>query len=113
MISKNTKLSVWKYFKIGDTIINSDDGIFQNKKFEIFGLHGNLYCPLLSVYFLGKNNKNGTRKKCNVCVQDAKLINAVKRPLKKMNKEGLIKMVNLGNLEAKREMMIRINNKMF
>ena len=49
--------------------------------------------------------------KCNFDVRELRLIGAVKRPLKKVEKKTLIRMMAKGVVEAKRELKIRVNNK--
>ena len=49
--------------------------------------------------------------KCNFDVRELRLIGAAKRPLKKVEKKTLIRMMSKGVIEAKRELKIRVNNK--
>lgn len=105
----NTDPKVWKYFKHGDIVRDSDDSIWGKKLFEVHSFHGNWYCPLMSVYFCGKPKTNGNM--CNFDIREAKLITAPHRPFRKMNKKALIKLMGKGNVEARREFMMRVNTK--
>lgn len=100
--------SIWKYFKIGDIVINRS--IWgSNKKFVIDKMYGNAYCPILDVHTANMPKTIG-----NTCLfnpNDTTLISAPKRPLSKLNKKMLLKMVRKGNIEAKRELLIRLYNK--
>ena len=96
------------YIKIGDVVKDEENSIWGEKLFTVHYLHGNDYLPLASTTFYGKE-----RSITNTVVFDVrqlKLIGAEKRPLQKLPKKTLIKIMNK-NIEAKREFMIRINNK--
>ena len=100
--------SVFKYFKIGDYVINK--GVWgTKKKFIIDKMYGNAYCPILDVHPAYESKTNG-----NTCLFDifmTKLVGARKRPLAKLKKEVVMKMMRKGNVEAKREFLIRAYNK--
>lgn len=104
---KNTDPKIWKYFRHKDIV--KEESIWGNKLFEVNGFFGNSYCPLISVYMCGKPRRN--KNKCNFDVRLTKLITAPHRPFRKMSKEVLLKLMKKGNIEAKREFMMRINNK--
>jgi len=106
---ENIDPNVWKYFKKGDIIRDEDDSIWGNKLFEIYFFHGNDYLPLVSAYFVGKSKTNVNM--CNFDIRKSKLIRALHRPLKKLKKSVLIMLIKKGNIEAKREFMIRLNTK--
>lgn len=96
------------YIKIGDIVKDGPNSIWGDKLFTVHYLHGNDYLPLASTTFYGKE-----RSISNAVLFDArqlKLMGAEKRPLQKLPKKTLIKIMNK-NIEAKREFMIRINNK--
>ena len=103
----NTDPKVWKYFKHGDIV--KDEYVWGDKLFEVHSFHGNWYCPLMSVYMCGKPKTNGNM--CNFDVRLTKLITAPHRPLRKIPKKTLVKLMSRGNLEAKREFIMRINSK--
>lgn len=99
----------WKYLKKGDIVRN--ESVWGNKLFEVNSLHGNWYCPLITVYMLGKPKKN--ENMCNFNANDTKLITTNNRPFKRLFKKNLLKLVSRGNIEARRELMIRVNTKSF
>ena len=107
----NTDHKVWKYFKVGDIVRDGDDSVWGKTKFEIYGFHGNWYCPLLSAYIYNKFYPSGNKQKCNLDVREAKLINAPHRPFRNMKKVPLLKLMSKGNVEARREFLIRVNTK--
>lgn len=98
---------IWKYFKIGDIVRNPE--IWGKKLFVIHGLGGNAYCPELYVHDYGCMKTPG--RSCNFSVNMTKLYNAPKRPFRKLDKAMLIKVMNKGNIEAKREFFIRLNQR--
>ena len=65
--------------------------------------------PIAYVHQLGKPDTN--KYKCNFDVRELRLVGAAKRPLKKVEKKTLIRMMSKGVIEAKRELKIRVNNK--
>lgn len=100
--------SPWKYFKIGDIVINKEVwGI--SKKFVVDKMYGNNYCPIIEVHPLYERKTNGNT--CLFSVSLTRLIGASKRPLSKLKKEIVIKMMKRGNIDAKREFLIRLYNK--
>lgn len=103
----NTDPKVWKYFKHGDIV--KDEYVWGDKLFEAHSFHGNWYCPLMSVYMCGKPKTNGNM--CNFDVRETKLITAPHRPFRKIPKKTLVKLMSKGNVEAKREFIMRINSK--
>lgn len=104
-------MSNWKYFKIGDVVKDSSDSIWGNTKFVVKSFLGNWYCPILHCHIVGKFYRNGKPQECNIDARAARLINSDCRPLKKIPKNVLSKIMNKGNIEAKREFMIRLNTK--
>lgn len=109
MPKENKDKKIWKYFKYGDVVRDSENSVWGNKLFVVYFFHGNDYCPLVSAYFQGKEKNNSNV--CNLDVREIKLISAPKRPFKNINKKSLLKLMKKGNMEAKREFMIRLNNK--
>lgn len=96
-----------QYFKVGDTVRLPD--VWGKTLFVIDSFNGNSYLPLASVHFLKKPIANGNR--CNFDIRDMMLINAPKRPLKNIDKKVLAKLYVKSNIEAKREFLIRKNNR--
>ena len=100
--------TIWKYFKIGDIVkypeIWGDDKIFQ-----VYKLSGNSYSPILNVYFY--NKPKTTSNLCNFDARKAKLYDSPRRPFRKLSLSNLVKIMNKGNVEAKREFLIRVQHK--
>ena len=109
MAKDNDNPAVWRYFKIGDIVRDEPDSIWDKKLFEVSSFHGNYYLPLASVYFVGKPKTNGNM--CNFDIRTMRLITAKKRPFKNLDRKKLIKLMNRGVVEAKREFMMRLNTK--
>lgn len=104
----NTDKGVWRYFRQGDIV--RCEYVWGRTLFEVHGFHGNEYCPLLTVYMLGK--PRDTAHMCNFDVRKTKLIAASQRPLKGVpSRVQLLKMMAAGNIDARRELMIRLNAK--
>ena len=100
--------SIFKYFKVGDYVINKE--IWDSKKkFIIDKMYGNAYCPILDVHPAYESKTNGNT--CLFTVSMTKLVGASKRPLAKLKKDIIMKMMRKGNVEAKREFLIRAYNK--
>ena len=104
----NNNPAIFKYFKVGDTVLDFPHSCWGNTKFTIRSFHGNAYLPLASVHQIGKPDTD-----CDISfsVREMRLFGAVKRPFRKTDKGVLIKMMNKGVVEAKREFMIRLNTK--
>jgi len=100
--------SIFKYFKIGDYVINKEVW-GSKKKFVIDKMYGNAYCPILDAHPAYESKTNGNT--CLFGVSMTKLVGAHKRPLAKLKKEVVMKMMRKGNVEAKREFLIRAYNK--
>lgn len=100
--------SIFKYFKKGDYVINK--GVWgTKKKFVVDEMYGNAYCPILDVHPACESKTNGNT--CLFRVSMTKLVDAPKRPFAKLKKEVVMKMLRKGNVEAKRELLIRAYNK--
>ena len=101
-------VNFWKYFKVNDVVIN--EAVWgHNKKFIVDKMYGNTYCPIIEVHPISENKTNGNT--CLFSVDGTKLADCWKRPLKKLQKDRVIKLMKKGNVEAKREFLIRIFNK--
>lgn len=96
----------FRHFKIGDIIVCKS--IWGDKKFIVDKMYGNEWCPILDSHELGKERQTSTI--CLLNPNFCKLVSA-KRPLSKLKKEVLIKLLKNGNIEAKREFEIRVYNK--
>lgn len=106
---ENTDSKIFKYFKVGDTIIDYPGSCWGSVRFTIRSFFGNDYLPLVHVHQVGKEDTN--RYMCNFDVRLIRLVGAPKRPFRKIKKRTLINMMNKGIVEAKREFMIRLNTK--
>lgn len=95
--------NIHKYFKVGDIVRNED--IWGKQLFIVDKLFGNAYQPLLIVRPYGQPKTVGTM--CNFVLSMTKLIDCPKRPLKKISQSTLIKLLRNGNVEAKREFIMR------
>ena len=101
--------SIYKYFQVGDIVKDCPESCWGETKFIIRSFYGNWYLPIAYVHQLGKPDTN--KYKCNFDVRELRLVGAAKRPLKKVEKKTLIRMMSKGVIEAKRELKIRVNNK--
>ena len=97
-------------YKIGDIVrLKEKDGWWKNTSFEITAFHGNRYCPMCLTNIVGKFYSNGKPQQCNLDTRDITLLGSKKRPLRRIKKVLLIKLLQKNNVEAKREFLIRSN----
>lgn len=95
------------------TVFRKDDVVidpscyYPNKKWVVSKLTGNDYCPELFVF--AKGLPRTTRNCCNLDRRTAQLIDATKRPFRKIPMKTLLKLRLSGNVEAEREFEMRIN----
>ena len=101
--------SIYKYFRIGDIVLDYSGSIWGNMHFRIESFHGNWYLPLAYVQQVGYPETN--KYKCNFDIRDLRLIGAERRPLRKIEQKSLIRLMSRGIMEAKREFFIRKNIK--
>lgn len=94
---------VHKYFKIGDIV--KCEVIWGNQLFTVHGFGGNAYFPELYVHSYGKPQTISNT--CNFDLRITKLVDSNKRPLKKIDKKIIVRMIRKGNEEAKRELIMR------
>lgn len=106
---ENSNSNTWRYFKVGDIIRDAEDSVWGNKTFEICSLIGNEYLPIAHSHILGKPKTNINM--CNLLISRIRLVGSPVRKFSKLNKIALMKLMQKNNLEAKREFMIRLNNK--
>lgn len=111
MPKNNDNPSVWGYLKPGDIVKDFKGSIWKDTTFEITFFHGNWYCPLVLTNICGRYYPNGNPERCNLYAREVRLVDAPKRPFRKLNKVTLCKLVAKGNIEAKREFKIRVNTK--
>lgn len=100
---------IHKYFRVGDVVMNED--IWGTRLFVIDSFGGNRYLPEAYVHMHGRVKTIGNS--CNWDIRYTTLIDAPKRPFKKLKKEILLKFLKKGNEEAKREFIIRANKKKY
>lgn len=94
-------------YKIGDIV--SCPSIWGDKStFVIENFWGNDYCRM--AYAQRRHQPPLARYKCNLNVSDILLLDAPRRPLRKLTDRQLEMLDGRGNIEAKRELLIR-NNK--
>lgn len=103
-----TKVSTYKHFKVGDTVTEIDGNLWAGKRFIISSFHGGSYNMFIHA-FLAKKPRT-IRNACNFDVRETRLLDAEKRPLQKLKKAVLIRLMQKGNVEAKREFIIRNNS---
>jgi hypothetical protein len=100
---------IHKYFRVDDIVANAD--IWGDALFVVHGFGGNAYLPELYVHRYGKPKT--IANSCNWDVRDTELVNAPKRPFKKLKTNMLLKLIKKHNEEAKREFIIRTNIKRY
>lgn len=106
---KSSNPEIFKYFRKGDIVMDWPHSCWRDTRFVIYSFHGNDYLPLVSAYQLGKPETNGYM--CNFDARLIRLVGAQRRPLRAVDKRVLGRMIKRGVVEARREMMMRINNK--
>lgn len=104
---ENNDPAKFKYFRVGDVVLDAEGSIWKNRKFRIESFFGELYCPMCLAYFVGREKCWQTHS--NLCVRDLILIGARVRPMSRVRQSILIKLIKAGNVEAKREFIIRSN----
>lgn len=92
----------WRYFKIGDVV--ADPEVWGSMTFIVRSLHGNDYCPLLAAESV--KLIRGRRIRVNLSIDEARLVNAAKRPLKNLPDATLFRLAEKTS-EARRELLIR------
>jgi len=96
-----------RFFREGDIIKCPE--LFGNQLFTVLKPFGNDYCPMLHCNYTNKNNCIANR--VNICESMAILHTSRKRIFRKLNKISLLKLVAKKNIEASRELRIRISLK--
>lgn len=98
---------IYKYYHIGDIVRN--EGVWGDRLFQVSGFGGNAYLPL--AYVFPKGIRKSVGGQCNFDIRDMKLMGADKRPFTKLPIRILLKLIKKGNEEARREFIMRSNNK--
>jgi hypothetical protein len=96
-----------RFFKEGDVI--RCPKLFGRQLFKVLAIIGSEYCPMLHCYYSDRDS--GLANRVNIYEPMAELFLASKRSLKKLDKITLLKLVAKKNVEARRELKIRINLK--
>lgn len=96
--------------KIGDTII-APSIWDSHMKFIVVNTFGNSYYFTLATVLSGKPNT--PKHRYNIGLNDAKIVDSLNRPFKKLDKMKLIKLVVKKNTMAKKELLIRNNCKKY
>lgn len=99
----------FKYFREGDIVLDREGSCWRNRKFRLVRFFGEKYCPMCLGYFAGMEECWETHS--NLCVNDIILVGARRRPMLKVSTPLLVKLIKAGNMEAKREFIIRSNVK--
>lgn len=106
---ENKNPEKFRYFRTGDIVLDYRGSHWRNRKFRIASFFGERYCPMCSAYYAGREEEWDTH--ANLCVNDIVLVGARHRPMLKVSQPLLIKLIQKGNVEAKREFIIRSNVK--
>lgn len=93
----------------GDIVLDMQGSSWGNTKFMIEEFHGCKNLRLAWAHQLYKPNMN--KYHCNLIVGLVRLVDSMDRPMRKLNKVVLIKLMNKGIMEARREFMMRVNSK--
>lgn len=108
---ENNNPEIWKYYKVGDVILDCPSSIWGDRKFRIASFFGTKYCAMCLGYFYGKRECWKTHS--NLPIEEIILIDAPRRPFRRTALPLLIKLMQKGNVEAKREFIMRSNNKKY
>ena len=103
--------SIFKYFREGDTVLDYEGSCWKNRKFRIARFFGERYSLMCLAYFAGREESWQTHS--NLAVNDIILIGARRRPMERVATPILVKLIKTGNIEAKREFIIRSNLKKY
>ena len=93
----------------GDIVLDMHGSSWGNTKFIIEEFCGCNNLRLAWAKQLYKPNMN--KYHCNLIVGMVRLVDSVNRPMRNVNKKTLIKLMNKGIVEARREFMMRVNSK--
>ena len=104
---ENNDPSKFKYFRTGDIVLDREGSVWKNRRFTIASFFGERYSPMCLAYFTGREREWTTHS--NLCVKDIILVGARHRPMSRVNQAVLVKLIKVGNIEAKREFIIRSN----
>lgn len=103
--------SIFKYFREGDIVLDYEGSCWKNRKFRIARLFGQRYNPMCLAYFAGCEESWQTHS--NLSVNNIILVGSGRRPMARIATPLLVKLIKAGNIEAKREFIIRSNVKKY
>lgn len=95
--------------RVGDIVQERE--LWGNKNFKVLSFHGNDYLLMATALEVGKEMRISNL--CNLEVRRLKLISFSPRLLSRLSRKTLTKLVAHGNVEARREMLLRINTKTY
>ena len=94
--------------KKGDIICDFEESTWGNQRFIVDQFFGNSYCRMISTYKIGMNSRGVM---VNILEYHARLVDAPIRPFRHTDIKVLLKLVQKGVVEAKRELRMRNNTK--
>lgn len=94
--------------KKGDIICDFEESTWGNQRFIVDQFFGNSYCRMISTYKIGMNRRGVM---VNILAYHARLVDAPIRPFRHTDIKVLLKLVQKGIVEAKRELRMRNNTK--
>ena len=97
-----------KIKKKGDIICDFEESTWGNQRFIVDQFFGNSYCRMISTYKIGMNSRGVM---VNILAYHARLVDSPIRPFRHTNIKVLLKLVQKGIVEAKRELRMRNNTK--
>lgn len=100
-----------RYFKQGDIVLNGEHSVWGSRRFTIERFFGVVNNPMCLAYFTGREKCWKTHS--NLCVNDLILVGAASRPMARVNQSILLKLIKAGNIEARREFIMRSNCKKY
>ena len=94
--------------KKGDIICDFEESTWGNQRFIVDQFFGNSYCRMISTYKIGMNSRDVM---VNILAYHARLVDAPNRPFRHTDIKVLLKLIQKGVVEAKRELRMRNNTK--
>ena len=95
--------------KKGDIVLDMQGSSWGDTKFMVEEFHG---CKSLRLAWAQQLYKPNTNKyHCNLIVGMVRLVDSIERPMRNLNKTVIIKLMNKGIMEARREFAMRLNSK--
>lgn len=104
----NVTYSMDILLKKGDIVCDFEESTWGSQKFIIDQFFGNNYCFMISTHKIGMNNRGAI---VNILAHHARLVDAPNRPFRNTDIKVLLKLIQRGIVEAKRELKMRNNTK--